>query len=228
MTAELEHTRETKLSGLLLISLLLIIALGALLRIYKLGSDSVWLDEAYSIQISHKSLPEIVEETSKDVHPPLYYFALHYWIKLFGDSEFYARLLSALFGTLAILVIYFVGALLFDRATGLLASLLVALSPFNIAFSQEARMYTLFTLLAILVQQVSHVQKGFWIPRPPPRMILDTFITYAGSYWLALVLFPLVALAIFLGLRGRSGDRVGAANATRESVLSSRLKIHLL
>jgi len=311
MTAELEHTRETKLSGLLLITLLLITALGALLRIYKLGSDSVWLDEAYSIQISHKSLPEIVEETSKDVHPPLYYFALHYWIKLFGDSEFSSRLLSAVFGTLAILMIYCLSVLLFEHATGLLASLLLALSPFNIAFSQEARMYTLFILLAllsiyffikvlesrspfalaayvlssalllythvyslfviiaqnlywlsllfisretfkrtwkrwllaqtlvfllflpwlsILVQQVSHVQKGFWIPRPMARTILDTFVTYAGSNELAWILFPLVGLAIFLGLRGRSENVEGEAalSEKQDSALSRRLKIHLL
>lgn len=310
MTAELEHTAEKKLSTLLLISLLLITAIGATLRIYKLGSDSIWLDEAYSIQISHKSLSAIVEETSKDVHPPLYYFALHYWIKLFGDSEFSSRLLSTVFGTLAILSIYFIASLLFDRGTGLLASMLLALSPFNIAFAQEARMYTLFTLLALLsmyffiklledrslfalaayalssalmlythvyslfviiaqnlywlsllfisrgifkriwkrcllaqtlllllflpwlsrlVQQITHVQKGFWIPRPTARTILETFVTYAGSNELAWILFPLVALAIFAGLRGSESVKGEAAlNEKPESVLSSRLKIYLL
>lgn len=309
MTAELKRATEAKLSGLLLITLLLITALGAALRIYKIGSDSIWLDEAYSVEISHKPLSTIVEETSKDVHPPLYYFALHYWIKLFGDSEFYARILSAVFGTLSILLIYFLAARLFDRATGLLASLLLALSPFNIAFAQEARMYTLFTLLAllsiyffikvikerslfalaayalmsalmlythvyslfvvaaqnlywlsllftsretfkrtwklwllaqtlllllflpwlsILAQQVSHVQKGFWIPKPTARTILDTFVTYAGSNQLAWILFPLVAMAIFFGLRGRSESVESERSEKSERALSSHSKIHLL
>ena len=84
MTAEQKHFREAKLSRLLLVTLTLIIALGTALRIYRLGSDSVWLDEAFSIKIAHGTPSEIIEETGKDVHPPLYYFALHYWMKLFG------------------------------------------------------------------------------------------------------------------------------------------------
>jgi uncharacterized membrane protein len=311
MAANTQQLKESKVSRLLLLSLLLIIALGAVLRVYKLGSESIWLDEAFTIQTAHGSLPSIIEETSKDVHPPLYYFALHYWVQLFGDSEFSTRLLSAIFGVLALLAIYKLASLLFDRATGLLAALLLALSHFNIEFSQEARMYMLLTLLtllsmyffikllagesrlalagyiasstllmythvysifilaaqnfywlslpfvsretfkriwkswvlaqvalvvlflpwlSVLMQQVSRVQKGFWIPRLPPRALFDTFIVYAGSRQLALVFFPLVALAIFLGWKGRSEGRSpeSSTSETKESVLSSRLKTYLL
>ncbi|MDX6693300.1 MAG: mannosyltransferase [Blastocatellia bacterium] len=130
--------------------LLLILALGAALRLVNLGSDSIWLDEAYSIQFAHLPLPQLLAETaSSDVHPPLYYLLLHFWIKLFGDSEAGARLLSALFGLLAIMMIYLVAALLFDRATGLLSALLLALSLFHIEFAQEARMYSLLALLSL-------------------------------------------------------------------------------
>jgi mannosyltransferase len=130
--------------------LLLILSLGAMLRIVNLGSDSIWLDEAYSIQFAHLAPVQLLAETAaSDVHPPLYYLLLHYWINLFGDSEASVRLLSVLFGLLAILMIYLVAARLFDRATALLSALLLSLSLFHIEFAQEARMYALLALLSL-------------------------------------------------------------------------------
>jgi mannosyltransferase len=60
------------------------------------------------------------------------------------------RLLSALFGILALPVIYKVATHLFDRSTGLLAAGLLAVSRFHLEFSQEARMYSLLCLLSLL------------------------------------------------------------------------------
>ncbi len=141
---------KSKVSRLVLATLLLIIAAGAALRVHKLGAESVWLDEAFTIKFSRHPPAGIIEETSKDVHPPLYYFALHYWMKLFGDGEAGTRLLSALFGVLAVVATYKIAARLFGRATGLVSAALLALSRFHLEFSQEARMYTLLGLLAIL------------------------------------------------------------------------------
>jgi mannosyltransferase len=150
MAPNAQALNQTKISRLLLAALLIIIALGAALRIAELDHDSLWLDEAGSIRFSQVPPADIIEETSKDVHPPLYYFALHYWMNLFNDSETSVRLLSALFGILAIPLTYKVAAHLFNRATGLLAALLLALSRFHLEFSQEARMYSLLGLLSLL------------------------------------------------------------------------------
>jgi mannosyltransferase len=141
---------DTRISRLLLVALLVIIALGAALRVYKLGSESLWLDEAYSIKFSHEAPAGIINETAHDVHPPLYYFALHYWMLLFNDSERAVRLLSALFGILALFVIYLLASRMFDRATALVATCVLALSRFHLEFSQEARMYSLLCLLSLL------------------------------------------------------------------------------
>jgi mannosyltransferase len=146
MTKSLKGVNQTRL---VLLGLALVVCLGAVLRIVKLSSESLWLDEAFSIFTSHESLPVIVQETSKDVHPPLYYFALHYWLQVFGDSEFAVRFLSVLFGLAAILVIYKLASILFDRTTGLFAAILLAWSHFNIEYSQEARMYELLALLSL-------------------------------------------------------------------------------
>lgn len=130
--------------------LLAILSLGLFLRIYDLSNESLWLDEGYSIKVANLNLSKIAEETSQnDTHPPLYYMILHFWIDLFGDSEFSTRFPSVIFGFFAILMIYKVGSLIFDKETGLLSSLLLGLSVFHIHYSQEVRMYSLLSLLTL-------------------------------------------------------------------------------
>ena len=79
----------------------------------------------------------------------LYYFLLRAWIHL-GDSEFVVRSLSVVFAVLTIPAIYFLGERLFDRATGLTAAVLLSVHSFHIQWSQEARGYSLLTLLLVV------------------------------------------------------------------------------
>src|SRR5262245_12583092 len=79
-----------------------ILALAAALRVFHLGAESAWVDEAFSITIARDSLSRIVAETAADVHPPLYYFALFFWERIAGSSEAWARLLSAVFSVATI------------------------------------------------------------------------------------------------------------------------------
>ena len=131
--------------------LILILAFAVLLRIINLGAESIWLDEASSVTLARLPLAGIIDLVSReDVHPPLYYLALHYWIMLAGDSEAGARLLSVLFAALSILVAYKVASLLFEPWTGLVSALLLSVSQLHIMFSQEARMYALLSLLSLL------------------------------------------------------------------------------
>jgi uncharacterized membrane protein len=58
---------------------------------------SLWLDEAFSVNVSRKPLSRIVVDLSNDAHPPFYFFFLHFWIKLFGESELATRFSSFLF-----------------------------------------------------------------------------------------------------------------------------------
>jgi 4-amino-4-deoxy-L-arabinose transferase-like glycosyltransferase len=140
-------SKKTTTVGILL---LVIVLIGLFLRAYHLAGESFWIDESFSVWMAKQSLPQIVQNTAVDVHPPLYYFILHYWVALFGTSEFAVRFLSVIFGVLAIPMIYLVGRLLFDEEVGLLGALILAVSAFNITYSQETRMYSLMVLLALL------------------------------------------------------------------------------
>ncbi len=127
-----------------------VLLLGAFLRFYDLGAESIWLDESTSVHISKQTVPSIIRWLAKDVHPPLYYIALHYWMLVFGTTEVAVRSLSAVFGVASIFLIYQVGRQLFNRHVGLLGSFLLAISWFHIYYSQEARTYTLLALLTLL------------------------------------------------------------------------------
>jgi mannosyltransferase len=69
---------------------------------------------------------------------------------LFGDSEFALRFLSVVFGVLAIPMTFAVGRQLFDEEVGMLGALILALSAFNVQYSQQSRMYSLMVLLTLL------------------------------------------------------------------------------
>jgi hypothetical protein len=146
--------RGTVITGILLL-LITLLALG--LRLFGLDSQSLWYDEAFSVYLARMGLAEITARTAADIQPPLYYYLLHGWIQLVGDSERGLRGLSLLFGVLTVPLMYAAAWQLFSRLpatqrrlAGLLAALLVAISPLHVWYGQEARMYTLLTFLCLL------------------------------------------------------------------------------
>ena len=122
--------------------------IGILLRVYNLGFQSIWIDEAFSIYNAQHSVASII--SLQDTSPPLYHLLLHLWIQAFGTSAIAARSLSVVFGSLLIIATYLLAAYLFDKEVGIIASMLVAISPLFIYFSQEARAYCLFFLLSVI------------------------------------------------------------------------------
>jgi hypothetical protein len=122
---------------------------GYILRVFLIGNKVMWLDETFSVWLVNHSIPDMLHWMVKlDQHPPLYYLLLHYWVALDGDSPSAVRMLSALIGTGTIPIVYLIGKRLSGRAVGLGAAALLALSPFNIRFAQDARMYTLLAFNA--------------------------------------------------------------------------------
>jgi hypothetical protein len=123
--------------------------IGGALRVLLLAQKGMWLDEAFSVWLANHTVADMLPWIARiDQHPPLYYLLLHYWIALKGDTPYYARLLSALFGAGTIPIIYLIGKRMSGKVMGLAAALFLAFSPFNIYFAQETRMYTFLTFNA--------------------------------------------------------------------------------
>ncbi|MBU0763030.1 MAG: glycosyltransferase family 39 protein, partial [Candidatus Altiarchaeota archaeon] len=128
-------------------SLLIILLLGICLRLYDLGSESLWVDEVSTVKNSKLSFVDGILDPFNN--HPLHGILLHFWIRLFGDSEYSVRFPSVVFGVFSIIMVFFLGRQLFDEDAGLISAFLLSVSVFNISFSQEARAYALFVLLCI-------------------------------------------------------------------------------
>lgn len=140
---------RTSLLPLPAMGILLFIFLAGLgLRLYRVNYQSVWESEALSLSDSYLPFPEMKAKLIEDfVHPPLHYYLLHEVFREFGFGDFAARLVSVAFGTLTILAIFLLAQYLFDRSTGLVAAMLMALSQLAIMYSQEARPFSMAVCL---------------------------------------------------------------------------------
>ena len=150
-----------------LLGAIFILALG--LRLYGAGTREIWYDDAFSYFLAKQSLGQIISGTAADTMPPLYYFLLHYWMKI-GESLFVLRLLGMLLSLGSLAVVIDLGRRLAGIEAGLWAGLIVAVAPFQIYHAQELRMYALLGLAQVSyvwffvrLQQLSVGNKAGWL-----------------------------------------------------------------
>jgi 4-amino-4-deoxy-L-arabinose transferase-like glycosyltransferase len=123
-------------------------ALGAALRFPTLDRQSFWLDELVTVALLRQGLTDVLAEIPRtEATPYVYYVVAWAWGSLFGLGEVGLRSVSALAGTATIPAAYGAGAVLVSRRAGLVAAALVAVNPFLVWYSQEARSYALLALL---------------------------------------------------------------------------------
>ena len=133
---------------------LLITLLATALRLYQLGVKSFWFDECFTYSVTailplDRAWEAIVEDA---FHPPLYFLLVRLLLTFAGISEYAARFLSAALGVMTVPVIYQVGRRFGGESVGIVAALLLAVNPFHVWYSQEARTYApmlLFSLAAM-------------------------------------------------------------------------------
>jgi len=125
-----------------------IIGLAIVLRAIHMGALSLWNDELFSRYYADLFGVKYLWTTglARESSPPLYYMAIEGWMRLFGSSEVAMRSLSAVASVLTVPLVYAIGKELFDSKSALLAALVFALSPMQVAYAQEARTYALLSL----------------------------------------------------------------------------------
>lgn len=130
--------------------LLLITLLAFVIRLINLGKLNLWLDEGYTTGYVYRGLSFIFNQSfTNEPNPPLYNFLMNFWIKVCGESEFSIRFPSAVFGALSISLVYLIGKKYVSGRIGTLAAILIIGNSFYLAYSQEARGYSLFTFLCL-------------------------------------------------------------------------------
>ncbi len=170
-----------------------IVLVGAGLRLYKWNGYSLWYDEAIWTYIGTGDFLHSVTLTVGISKPPLFRILLYFWSFL-GQGEFVLRLLPAIIGMASIIVVYKLGAILFDEKVGLFAAFLICISPFHIYYSQELTNYSLTMFLALcsvyyLVLSLDRNKISFWI-----KFIFFTTLSIYNSYLCA---FLIIAQNIF-------------------------------
>jgi predicted membrane-bound mannosyltransferase len=127
------------------------------IRFYLLGNQGLWGDEGDTWYVSKDSLMTCLERIrGEGSQPPLSFVLQWFWNGIFGTSEVGLRSLAAVAGALGILPVWAIATKLGTRRLAIVATLLAAVSPLWVYYSQEARPYALsltFTAGAIACAQ---------------------------------------------------------------------------
>lgn len=116
-----------------------------------IGLRAFWLDEAATANIVSNSFSNLYLNAINDSEPLFYSYTIKGWSVMFGNGETALRSFSAMFGILAIILVYKAGRYLFgNEKTGILAAAMMAANYFLIWYSALARMYTLSMFLGLL------------------------------------------------------------------------------
>jgi len=135
-----------------LVLLLCLISIGTWLRYYKLGFQSFWLDELFTVANTRPDakLADLWDQFSHNANPIFFFLLEWWWHKLVGIGDVKSRILPMLFGVATIPAMYYAGKSMFGRTAGLMAAFLLTVNSYHIEYSQEARSYTLLFLLSTL------------------------------------------------------------------------------
>jgi len=195
---------------------LLVLAVAALTRFWRLDYHSFWFDEIVSLDWASYPPGEIWEigfRLVREKHPPGYYLTLHFWqnfLAFFGleQSDVALRGLGSLLGVVTVLGVLLLATRLSGRATGLLAALFVSLSPALVWYSQELRMFqpaatAIVWATYFLAAATSIPPSHSPIPHSPFRVLhwigLILALTYAlYSYLFAAFFLPGLGLALLV------------------------------
>lgn len=166
----------------------LILLLSFILRLIHLN-QSFWLDEAAQVIESARSL-DLQFQIISDFHPPLYHLLLHFWMYL-GQSEIWIRLLSVIFAILSIFLTYLFAKEFTDDKRALISAFLLAIAPYHIWYSQEARPYMFFVLISLL-SSYSLLKKKWFL------YTLSVILSIYSFYFSAFMIMGHLAYILFL------------------------------
>jgi mannosyltransferase len=191
--ATTESSQEQRLTlGVTFGPLALAIILGLILRSYRLGADSLWVDEFATLGLILHPPGEILRLSSQvNFIPPLYFLLVHGVYELLGASEVSLRLLSVFAGVCTIPVVWLLTQeLTSSRQAANTMALLLAVNPLHLWYSQEARPYSLLlffgaSALLALERAVRRGRPVYWIGFSV--CLACAFLTHSTGVMFALV-----------------------------------------
>jgi hypothetical protein len=169
--------------------------LATAMRFFRLGAWSFWIDEIFTINRAGMVINHVT--SWPPILPPLSVILTHYVLGSLGTTEWTARLVSNLIGIATIPLLYFPIRRLFSPAVGLITALLLAVSPWHLYWSQNARFYTSLQLLYSLAFFAFFI--GYEEGKKQYFLLTILFLILAmGERLSALFILPTIALYLLL------------------------------
>lgn len=189
----------------------MLLALAA--RLYDLGAKPLWLDEVITHRRALLPLPDLIADALINKHIPAYFLLVRpFDAAIIGETLL--RLPSAIFGALAVGLVALIASDLRSPRAGFLAGLLMALSPIEVQFGQEARGYTLLSCLILvalwgllrIVRSLDTARRARagWLAYTLGIIGALNVLMAGAVWWLA------SNLAMLFALTRRQGQRAGA------------------
>ena len=113
-----------------------------LLYLSLIFNNNLWTDEIFSMNLFKVSFREIIAETAKDVHPPLYYFLGRFFRLLFGESLQVQKVLTLLPMSLTLVLGATKVRKYFGDRTSFLFIILLGCIPCSMVYAVQVRMYS--------------------------------------------------------------------------------------
>jgi len=139
----------------IIVSLIVIVSILRIISVFTISNNDLIYDEASHMNIARGLLEGIDYgyihgEYSDAYRPPVYPLTITPFFWIFGSSEFVARSVSAMFGILGSVVIYFLGKKMYSREIGLYSALILAANPMHWFYSSKAMIEGILISLVIL------------------------------------------------------------------------------
>ncbi len=177
-----------------------ILPLAAILRFLFLSRESLGFDEVASLGIVRHDWHDFLRVLwQREANMTTFYLSLRPILLYVGDSEFWARLPAVVTGVAAIPVIFSLGKIVFERRIALCSALLLAVSGCHVAYSREARGYSMAVLFAALsslyfLKGIEHPSRTTWFLYTAASTLAVYSHFYAGlvlaAQWLSLAVLP--------------------------------------
>lgn len=181
-----------------------LLLLGLITRFLGIAYRPIWYDEAFSILFSQTGISKMIYGTlasvngaAADIHPLAYYSLLWIWQKIVGGNVISARVLSITVGVFTLIISYSFLSKYVSQKVAKTSVLLIGLSPFQVHYSQEIRMYSLLGFLCMLstwslVTAAKTGKRRYWI-----LFSLSVLLAQYTHNLAILYLFPLVLCCWF-------------------------------
>ena len=190
---------------------ILVAAVALAFDLYRLGTPSIWFDEAFSVELARQPLPLLWHIIwGPEPNMELYYLFLHFWLGFTGllglhPTEFIVRFPSAIFAALSSVMVFLLGRRYLGITAGIVGAGLYLLNDLQLTYAQQARSYSMqlllicvawYALFAALTQTSHH--KRWWAC----FIAATTLAVYAHLFSLIILLAQVVAIAGLLILPG--------------------------